>query len=80
MTHSLGETNLLTTVGRVQGELYRHRIELVAEEGDTIGFEATLLISSDWRGPSFIGYTGGLDRLRFAVDPQENRFYFGPLA
>lgn len=80
LAHSLGLTDLLTAVGRVRGELFRHRIELIAEEGEKLAIEATVLISSDWSGPSLIGYTGGLDRMRFAVDPQTNRFFFGPLA
>lgn len=28
-------------------------------------------------GMSFLGYSGLLDSLRFAVDPQANDFYFG---
>ena len=41
--------------------------------------EATVLVSSDWQGPSIVGYTGMLDRIRFAVDPPANQFHFGPL-
>lgn len=74
------ETSLLTAQGRLSGRLYRHRIELLAEEGDDLSLEATLLVSPDWQGPSVLGYTGVLDRIRFAVDPESNRFYFGPLS
>ncbi len=72
------ETSLLTAQGRLSGKLYRHRIELLAEEGENLDLEATVLVLSDWRGPSVLGYTGVLDRVRFAIDPRENRFYFGP--
>jgi hypothetical protein len=33
--------------------------------------------SPDWRGPNFLGYQGLLQRIRFAVDPEVNLFYFG---
>jgi hypothetical protein len=29
--------------------------------------------------PSFIGLNGCLERMRFAVDPTSDSFYFGPL-
>ena len=72
-------TSLLTAQGRLSGRLYRHRIELLAEKGENLDLEATVLVSPDWRGPSILGYTGFLDRIRFAVDPRTNRFYFGSL-
>ena len=28
--------------------------------------------------PSFLGLMGCLERMRFAVDPLDNTFYFGP--
>jgi hypothetical protein len=72
-------TSLLTAQGRLSGRLYRHRIELLAEEGENLDLEATVLVSPDWRGPSVLGYTGFLDRMRFAIDPRANQFYFGSL-
>jgi len=30
-----------------------------------------------WNLPNFIGLTGFLERIRFAVDPFDNLFYFG---
>jgi predicted aspartyl protease len=78
LVHRLGPSELWTAQGRVQGALYRHRIELIAEEGVNLGVDATVLVSPAWRGSTIIGYTGVLDRMRFAVDPQRNRFYFGP--
>ena len=73
------EASLLTSQGRLIGGLYRHGIELLAEEGEDLELEATVFVSPDWRGPSVLGYTGVLDRVRFAVDPRTNRFYFGSL-
>jgi hypothetical protein len=34
-------------------------------------------LSPQWRGSNFLGYEGVLDRIRFAVDPRANLFYFG---
>ncbi len=72
-------TRLLTAQGRLSGRLYRHRIELLAKKGENLDVEATVLVSPDWSGPSILGYTGFLERIRFAVDPRTNRFYFGSL-
>ena len=71
------EVSLITSQGRLAGGLYRHSIELLAEDGENLDLDATVFVSPDWRGPSILGYTGVLDRVRFAVDPRENRFYFG---
>ncbi len=75
-----GETSLLTAQGRISGKLFRYRIELLATRGDSLDIEATVLVSPQWRGPSVLGYTGFLDRIRFAIDPLENGFYFGPVS
>ena len=80
LTGGLEHATLMTARGRIQGRLYRHRIDLLADDGDDLGVEATVLVSPDWQGPSVIGYTGMLDRIRFAVDPPANRFHFGPPA
>ncbi len=68
-----------TRLGHVRGWLERTVIELVADEGDALSVEATVFVSPDWRGGNFIGYSGLLERIRFAVDPSDNSFYFGPI-
>ena len=68
---------LSTRFGLVHGSLYRGPITIPAEEADPLDLEATVFLSPDWRGPNFIGYQGLLQRIRFAVDPEENLFYFG---
>ncbi len=80
MVDRLGSANLFTARGRVRGDLYLHRLTLLAQEGEPLDFDATVFVSADWQGPNFLGYTGALDRFRFAIDPGGNRFYFGPLA
>ncbi len=77
LTESLGATILRTAHGPVRGELFLHRVELLAEEGEDLDFEAVVFVAPDWRAPSYIGYTGALERLRFAVIPESNRIYVG---
>jgi hypothetical protein len=73
----LRQTVLSTRLGMIQGALYREMLRIPAEEGEPLDVEATVFLSPDWRGPNFIGYQGLLQRIRFAVDPEENLFYFG---
>jgi hypothetical protein len=68
---------LSTRFGTMKGSLYRGTLILPADEGDPLEVDATIFLSPDWTGPSFIGYQGLLQRIRFAVDPEANLFYFG---
>jgi hypothetical protein len=62
--------------GPIEGRLHRIGLRLHADEGVSLDFEATFLISRDWRG-NFLGYGGLLQHIRFAVDATSNFFYFG---
>jgi predicted aspartyl protease len=62
--------------GDVQGRLERINLRLHADEGDSLDFEATVLVAPDWRG-NFLGYGGLLQHIRFGVDATNNFFYFG---
>ncbi len=70
---------LSTRIGKYNGRLERTFIEIVADEGDSLRVGATVWVSSEWPGGNFLGYGGLLERIRFAVDPSDNFFYFGPL-
>lgn len=70
---------LSTRLGVIYGDLYRWPITLPAEEGENLEVEATIFLSPEWRGENFVGYQGLLQRIRFAVDPGANLFYFGDL-
>jgi len=74
-----GQVSLSTRIGRLRGDLYRLPLTLLADEGENLEVEATVFLSPDWRGPNFIGYEGLLQRIRFAVDPETNLFYFGQI-
>jgi len=67
-----------------EGRLLRMGISLEAEQGDSLEIDATVFVpmlspSDPWPHPNFVGLDGFLNRIRFAVDPGENAFYFGPV-
>ena len=70
--------HLISRFGIHQGRLLRLPITFVAEEGESLHTDGTFFISSDWPSAvSFLGYSGLLANIRFALDPQSNDFYFG---
>jgi hypothetical protein len=72
-----GRVVLSTRLGVFQGTLYRGQVTLPADEGESLDLDATVFVCPDWPGPNFLGYQGLLQRVRFAVDPESNTFYFG---
>ena len=68
----------------MRGNLYRVGVYFPAEEGDTLTVDATVFVPNpEWQQvwgehPAYIGLTGCLERMRFAVDPENDLFYFGP--
>jgi hypothetical protein len=79
LTPIQGRVALSTRLGLLYGALYRVPISFSADEGESLDLEATVFLSPDWQGPNFIGYQGLLQRIRFAVDPETNLFYFGQI-
>lgn len=75
------DTKFLTIRGeKTKGVLIRLPITVRAEQGDDITVEGTVFVPQDDRDfPNFIGLDGFLNRIKFAVDPQANIFYFGPI-
>lgn len=66
-----------TRLGKFMGRLERIPLTLIAEEGDSLDIEALFFVCREWPGKTFLGYTGLLEHLRFALDPSSNLFYFG---
>jgi hypothetical protein len=67
---------------RYDGQLYRIGFHLIAELGNSLEIDATVFVPTLGRGevwshPNFIGLDGFLNRIRFAIDPDDNAFYFG---
>ena len=64
------------------GTVYRVPITLPATAGESLTFEATAFVpelehGETWPLPSYLGWQGCLDRIRFAVDPADEVVYFG---
>lgn len=70
----------------VVGNLHRVNITFFADEGQGVEVDVTAFIPNDTREerwaelPCFLGWQGCLERLRFAVDPTKEQFYFGSSA
>lgn len=68
----------------MRGNLYRVNVHFPAEEGDALDVDATVFVpDQEWQEawgehPGYIGLAGCLERMRFAVDPTSDIFYFGP--
>ena len=72
-------TILRTHFGIKRGYLVQVPFTLIADDGDHLNTEGTFFVAPDWpSGQVFLGYSGLLDSIRFALDPQANHFYFGP--
>jgi hypothetical protein len=68
-----------TRYGAVEGYLVRLPLVFVAEEGSSLEMEATVFVSPDWAGPFVIGWRGCIERMQYAMDPNEDTIYFSPL-
>jgi len=73
--------------GRLDGVLYRVGLTFIAADGDDLNVEPTVFVpllkpGEEWPEdfPCILGMQGCLERLRFAVDPNDDTFYFGELA
>lgn len=84
VNHALGVTLLVRGISYT-GKLVRMKIGLRAERGgDDLDVDATVFVpklppGAAWPHPNFIGLDGFLNRVRFAVDPSDGIFYFGPV-
>jgi hypothetical protein len=63
------------------GRTYRVPVELGAIEGRSVHVEITVFVPAcpedQWALPNFLGWQGCLNRFRFALDAEAERFYFG---
>jgi hypothetical protein len=74
----IGSASMSTRLGSLTGYLAQTPITFPADEGQALTVMGTFFVSTDWPVPfSFLGYSGLLDSIRFALDPQANDFYFG---
>lgn len=68
---------LESRVGTIDGQLVSARIALLADDGESVELDSTVFVSRDWPAGNFIGYSGLLEHIRFAIDPGDNFFFFG---
>lgn len=72
------EIPLITPRGHFTGTIQRLTIRLKATQGTSLDIDASIYVpDEDWRFGNFLGYTGFLERFRFAIDPSSYTFYFG---
>jgi hypothetical protein len=82
-SNALGTDKLRIRGFEVRGTLHRVSLTLLAQEGQSLELEVTTFVprlqsNELWILPPFMGLAGCLEFLRFAVDPGNNVFYFGP--
>ena len=69
----------------IRGDLLRMTITILAEEGRSLLVDATAFVpelapDQEWEDlPTILGLTGFLERIRFAINPTIDRFYFGEI-
>ena len=71
------QVTINTRDGAFDGRLEEAILTILAEDGQSIAVDATVFVSHEWRGQTFLGYMGLLERIRFALDPHVNDFHFG---
>ena len=78
---ALERTAVTVRGAKLRGSLIRLSTTLQAEVGENLTIDSTTFIpdsEEQWNQfPSFIGQAGFLERIRFAIDPNTNTFYFG---
>ena len=68
--------------GDYDGRYGHTSARLEADEGESVELNMTVWVprlryGQVWPHPNLIGLTGFLEKVRFAVDPEYNQFYFG---
>jgi hypothetical protein len=65
-----------------KGRLVRSTVTLLAKQGESIDVQVNVFIpetlwEENWDLPPYLGWMGCLERVRFAIDPLNDLFYFG---
>ena len=77
---ALSRHEMLIRGYRVRGGLHRLALTLSAADGESLTFEVIAFIpdlNEHFEFPTFVGFLGCLEWIRFAVDPSDTTFYFG---
>ena len=81
---SLGRRRILIRGQIVAGDLHRVSLTVPAHQGEVLTQEVTAFVpildpGEESNLPTFLGWQYCLERIRFAVDPATETFYFGTL-
>jgi hypothetical protein len=77
---ALSQHEILIRGYNVRGDLQRINLTFTASKGTSLSLEVIAFVPSPdehFNFPSFLGFLGCLDWIRFAVDPSSGMFYFG---
>jgi hypothetical protein len=83
-TFALSAHTLVIRGYLVRGNLYHVSLALLAVQGDDLSLDVMAFVPAPEERqmghsfPTFLGFYGCLERCRFAVDPFNDTFYFGP--
>lgn len=72
------QISMKTRIGEIKGFLDKVDLMIPAENGDSLRFQVTVFASDKWTEGIFLGYDGCMSNINFAVQPQQNQFFFGP--
>jgi hypothetical protein len=83
--NSLGTGQVKVQGVTISGTIHRLSLTLQAITGESLSLEVTALMPDPqspllWDLPAYMGMFGCLERMRFAVDPNTDIFYFGSLS
>ncbi|HEX6751130.1 MAG TPA: hypothetical protein VF092_27820 [Longimicrobium sp.] len=81
-TVALGRDRIMIRGFALEGTIHRLPVTMHASAGEPLTFEATAFVpeldaGTQWMLPSYLGWQGCLERIRFAIDPGEELIYFG---
>ena len=81
----LGRETIVIRGFTYSGAIHRVPVTLPVTEGEPLTFDATAFVpemplGESWPLPSYLGWQGCLERIRFAVDPADELVYFGSVA
>lgn len=75
------DVSMSTRYGLLTGRLHLVEVTLLADEGDALHVQSTVLLVPKWPGPPVLGYGGFLERIRIGLDPGNSlkgpRLFFG---
>jgi hypothetical protein len=81
---SIGNRRIAIRGTSYDGSLYKADLEIYASSGNNLSQEVTVFVPDctieEWGDrPTFLGLSGCMQNIRFAFDPENDKFYFSSL-